>query len=288
MKIQLLALDLDGTLLNSAKVIPPEVVQTIRQARDEHDVRVVLASARPPRAVRAFYEQLELDTPAVYYNGAWVFDPTDQRTLLHSPLPLDILRGIAELARREYPEVLISAELLDRWYTDGVDDGYAVESAKQGRPDVIAPLAEWMTEPMTKLLLLGEPDRLAAVNAAIDREFTHQANKVQTEGFLLQVMHATVSKAQALRTVARQLGITRQHVMAIGDNANDVGMLQWAGLGVAVANAVPHALAAASVVTASNDDGGVGQAIYEHILHPAGGAKRRRPWLRWPRRQRRH
>ena len=83
---------------------------------------------------------------------------------------------------------------------------------------------------------------------------------------LLQITHATVSKAQALRTVAAEMTVQREQVMAIGDNANDVGMLRWAGIGVAMANACPAALAAADFVTDSHDADGAANAIRRIIL----------------------
>jgi hypothetical protein len=89
---------------------------------------------------------------------------------------------------------------------------------------------------------------------------------------LLQVMNITASKVQALRAVASELQVKRQAVMAIGDNANDVGMLQWAGIGVAMGNAAQCAKAAADMVTDHNDAEGVARAIHRVInegFHPA-------------------
>ncbi len=263
--IQLLAIDLDGTLLNSAKQITAETADTLRRARLA-GVRVILASARPPRSTRAFYEQLDLDTPVINYNGALVQDPMENRVLLHRPIPFQTARSIVDLARGMYPEVLVSAEILDRWYTDRVDDRYLTESAKQAGPDVMAPIETWLHEPLTKLLLLGAPERLTAIALAVRQRYPHDVTMVQTEDFLLQIMHATVSKAQALRVVAASLAIHREHVMAIGDNANDVGMLQWAALGVAVANAALPAIAVADVVTDHHDADGVAKIVRKVIL----------------------
>jgi hydroxymethylpyrimidine pyrophosphatase-like HAD family hydrolase len=164
--------------------------------------------------------------------------------------------------------VLISGEVLDRWYTDHSDPDYVTETSRLFRPDVVAPLHDWLVQPITKLLFLGPAERLAEVAEAIHRAHPHQVGVVQTEETILQVMHATVSKAQALRVVAAEVGAHREQVMAIGDNANDVGMLRWAGLGVAVANAVPKAAAAADAITARHDDEGVAKAVQKYILTP--------------------
>ena len=92
MKIELLAIDLDGTLLNSAKRISGPTAMALRRAADERGVRVVLASARPPRSVMPFHLELNLDTPMINYNGALVYDPSDQRVVMHRPLPLRTVR----------------------------------------------------------------------------------------------------------------------------------------------------------------------------------------------------
>ena len=275
MKIHLVAVDLDGTLLNSAKVVTEETAAILRDARVTHGLRVVLASARPPRSTLPFYRQLDLDTPMISYNGALVYDPSSQSVLLHRPLPLDVARAVVASARRHDAGVLVSAEILDRWFTDRVDESYQTETARLHEPDVVGPLDSWLDRPVTKLLLLGEPLGLKKIVAAFRNEFTHQIAMVQTEPFLLQIMHATVSKEQALRVVAAEMGLDRREVMAIGDNANDVGMLKWAGVGVAMSNAAPDALCAADYVAQHNDADGAAKAIHEIIVKGLKVAKKR-------------
>ncbi len=275
MKIHLVAIDLDGTLLNSAKQVTGATAAILRDARKTHGLRVVLASARPPRSALPFYRQLDLDTPMINYNGALVYDPPSQSVLLHRPLPLEVARALVSSARRQEPAVLVSAEILDRWFTDRVDESYQTETARLHAPDVVAPLDSWLDRPVTKLLLLGDPRGLKKIVAAFHKEFTHQISMVQTEPFLLQIMHATVSKEQALRVVAAELGLDRREVMAIGDNANDVGMLKWAGIGVAMSNSAPEALRAADYVADHHDADGAAKAIHEIIVKGLKVAKKR-------------
>jgi len=266
MKIHLVAIDLDGTLLNSAKEITDISAAILRAAREEAGVHVVLASARPPRSVLPFYRLLGLNSPMINYNGALVYDPAGQRVIMHKPIPAKIARGVVRLAREVYADVLVSGEVMDRWYTDRFDPTYNTETGRVFPPDVVEPVEAWADQSMTKLLLLGEPPRLAEIAAAIDRDFTHQLALVQTEPYMLQIMHATVSKAHALRVVAAEMNVPRERVMAIGDNANDVGMLQWAGVAVAMANAAPEALAVADYVTDHHDADGAAHAIRRIIL----------------------
>ena len=265
MKIRLLAVDLDGTLLNSAKQITDTTAAILRSARESAGVQVVLATARPPRSVMPFYSLLALKAPMINYNGALVCEPSTGRMLLHRPIEGAIARGIADLARQMHPDVLISAEILDRWYTDRLDPAYQTETGRLYQPDVLAPLEEWLTGAVTKLLILGPPQRLAEVARAIRDRYAGQVQLVQTEDYLLQIMHASVSKVQALQVVASHMGVARHQVMAIGDNANDVGMLRWAQVGVAMANAAPEALNAADYITDHHDADGAAKAI-ERIL----------------------
>lgn len=266
MKIYLLAIDLDGTLLNSDKQISAATLVALDQARVELGVRIVLATARPPRSTLPFHRQLALDTPLINYNGALVYCPASGRILMHRPISLKISRGIIAAARAACPDILVSAEILDRWYTDRVDDAYMTETGKLVKPDVIAPLEQWLTQSVTKLLLLGDPRRLGELARLIAERFTHQVTIVQTDEYLLQIMDATVSKAQGLRVVAAELGVSREQVMAIGDNSNDVGMLQWAGQSVAMSNGTMEAMSAADWITDDNDSDGVANAVRKAIL----------------------
>ncbi|MGA2264949.1 MAG: Cof-type HAD-IIB family hydrolase [Phycisphaerae bacterium] len=265
-KIHMVAIDLDGTLLNSAKQVTVTTAAILRRARQEAGVHVVLASARPPRSVMPFYNLLDLDTPMICYNGALVLDPPSGTVILHLPIAIDIARDIVTLARKEYPQVLVSAEILDRWCTDRLDPAFLTETGKVFNPDVIAPVDDWLTVPVTKLLLLGQPEPLLKVGRAIVQAHPQQVNVMMTEDHLLQICHATVSKAKALRAVAGELGVASHEVMAIGDNDNDVDMLQWAGIAVAMGNATPGVLAVADYVTAHHDADGAANAILRLII----------------------
>lgn len=266
MRIHLVAIDIDGTLLNSAKQVTDTTAAMLQVARQEAGVRIVLATARPPRSVMSIYSQLGLDTPLINYNGALVYEPLAKRVLMHKPIGCKASRQIIDLARSVYPEVVVSAEILDQWYTDRFDPSLVTETGRRFRPNVVAPLDQWLTQAVTKLLLLGEPEKLEKVADVVTAKFRRQVTIVQTEWHLLQITHATVSKAQALRVVAGQVGVTSEQVMAIGDNANDVGMLKWAGIGVAMGNAPPVVRAAADYVTDHHDADGAAKAIHEIII----------------------
>ncbi len=169
------------------------------------------------------------------------------------------------MARRVDPEVLISAEILDRWYTDRVDPTLLTETARYWEPDYMGPVASFLNVPVTKLMLLAPPERLTHVQAAVRRRFRGRVGLLVSDHHLLQVVHNQVDKAAALARVAEQYGIERSQVMAIGDAPNDAGMLLWAGWGVAMQNAWPIAREAADCVVPSNDEDGVAYALEKYV-----------------------
>ncbi|MCE5278923.1 MAG: Cof-type HAD-IIB family hydrolase [Planctomycetaceae bacterium] len=270
MRIHLVALDIDGTLLNSAKQITATTAAIVRMARKQGGVHVVLASGRPPRSLMPIYRHLDLDSPTISYNGALVFDPPSNRILMHRPLALEMCWQVVEAARDEYPQVVISGEILDRWYSEPYDPALAVMAGKTFHPHEIGPVETWLVEPATKLLLLGEPGRLVELQKEIELRHPHQMT-ICTEGPLLQITHATVSKREALKMVAAEMGVMQSQVMAIGDNLNDVGMLEWAGVGVAMGNSPKTVLRVADYITDTHDADGAASAIHDIIL---GGLKK--------------
>jgi hypothetical protein len=267
MGVHLLAIDLDGTLLNSAKQVTEATAAILRAARQQAGVQVVLATARPPRSVMPIYRLLDLDTPMINYNGALVYDPASGRVLMHRPIPLATARLVVSTAREVLPEVIVSGEVLDRWYTDRFEPALAARVAGvAARPHVVAPLEQWLTRPVTKLLLLGAAEAMPAVLDAVRTRLPYEVVTVQTEDFLVQVMHSTVSKAQALRMVAGELGVAQSQVMAIGDNLNDIDMLRWAGVAVAMGNAPAAVRKVADHVTDHHDADGAANAIQSILL----------------------
>ncbi len=259
-RIDLIAIDLDGTLLNDRKQVADETLRSLSCAI-ERGCRVVIASARPPRSVRAIYQTLGLDTWQINYNGALVWDEPTRSVVAHTPLPGELVRSMIDHARMRYPAVLITCEIMDRWHTDREDQTYTTETGRLFPPDVIAPLDEFCNQPITKLMLLGPPEMMTELTADISITFAGQMTIVSTDADLIQITHPDASKAAALATVAGHYGVALEHTMAIGDAANDIGMLKVAGVGIAMDNATPAVKAIADWIAPSNNDHGVCAAL---------------------------
>ncbi len=264
-QIRLLALDLDGTLLNDSKKVSQQTVDGLA-CLAERDMRIVIASARPPRSVRHIYSDLKLDTLQINYNGALIWDEPNSRAVFHRPLPGKLVRAIVEMSRDLFEEVLVSCEVMDRWYTDRVEEKHTTETGRLFRPDVVAPLEDFFQNDTTKLLLAAEPNIIARLEAELLENFGDQVTIVQTDENLLQIMHPNAGKAQALQRVAAHYGVPMNQVMAVGDALNDVGMLQLAGVAVAMDNAHSAVKAVADWIAPSNNDHGVHAALVRYGL----------------------
>lgn len=263
--IEMIAIDLDGTLLNRSKQVSPQTVTGLACARAA-GIKIIIASARPPRSVRHIYKQLELDTLQINYNGALIWDEQKQQGIEHLPLAGDLAMAMVRMARQRFPQTLVTCELLDRWLTDRIDQTYTTETGKLFKPDLIAPLETFLSEPVTKLMLLADPAAILQLEAMLIERFSNQAVILRIDEDLIQIMDKRVSKAAALAKLAKRYGVAATRIMAIGDAPNDVGMLKMAGTAVAMDNAHPLVKQAADWVAPSNDDHGVWAALRHYGL----------------------
>ncbi len=262
--IDLIALDLDGTLLDSNKRISSRTVKALRLL-PKLGVRVVIASARPPRSCKAIYDGLGLDTWQINYNGALIWDPHANRPVKHWPMEGQLVWKMATLARHLVPNVQVAAEVVDRWYTDRHDPYRTTVTGKLFRPDVVAPMESWAKQSTTKLMFLAEPRKVARIREALRERFGNAAKVVHADPDLVQVMSNGAGKDAALRVVCEHHGIDMRRTLAIGDAVNDLDMLKAAGVAVAVANGCDECKTAARWVAPSNDDDGVFEAVCKYV-----------------------
>lgn len=262
---RLVALDLDGTLLRSDRTVSPRTRSALSAARAS-GVDLVLATARSPRGVLPIAEDLALGGLAICANGATVFD-LDARTIVHHrPLPGRTAHRLVRELRAAVPGIVFGWELELRF---GSEPAY--EALRQPtwwpRPEGAFPPCdplEWEA-PMTKLIgRVPNGDLAAAFEVARALVGEEAVATLAGEAFL-ELVAPGVGKEAALAGIAAERGIAADAVVAFGDHLTDVGMLTWAGLGIAVANAHPTALDAADELTGSNDDDGVAIAL-ERLL----------------------
>ena len=263
--IRLVAIDLDGTLLNDSKQVSQQTADALR-CLPGRGVKVVIASARPPRSVRHIYQMLGLDTLTINYNGALIWDEPRKSAIFHRPLPRGVARRIVDEARDLFEDVQVTCEILDRWFTDRFDPTHTTETGRLFKPDVIAPLDTFCGGQITKLMLLGDPSMITRLIADLSLLYADEVTILRTDDDLIQIMDRRISKSVALQIVARHYGVRKREIMAIGDAPNDVGMLQMAAVAVAMDNAHDLVKRVSHWVAPSNNDHGVHAALVRYGL----------------------
>lgn len=268
--IRVLALDLDGTLTNSQKVITPRTRAALDAAMDR-GVTVVLASGRPTVGVRRIAEQLDLPRRGgciLAYNGGTVVDCATWHTLYQKKLPAAVVPELCSFAAAE--DVTILTYDNRGIVTERPQDPWAVQEAEINHIPIrgVADLAVYVNYPVSKMLFTLPPERMDAVEAAAQKRFAGRIDVYRSCAFFLEAVPLGVSKDVGLVGLLGRMGLCRKNLMACGDGMNDLSMLRYAGVGVAMQNADPAVKLGADYVTrADNDHDGVAEAIEKFILN---------------------
>lgn len=253
---RLFAVDLDGTLLRTDGTVSGRSRRALAQASDA-GVIVLLATARPPRDVLPFLDVLDLLGPAVCISGALVYDFARDETLRHAPLATEIATRVVEQGREAMPGIVFAAEVEWRYF---YEPDY---TASHTRPDdaTCADAESWVNRPVTKLLARHPETGSEEIAAVLEGVVGEEASVEHLDEYFSAVVARDATKPAAVSFVCERAGIVSGEVVAFGDMPIDLPMFKWAGTSVAVANAVPEVLRAATIVTASNDEDGVALAV---------------------------
>ncbi len=269
MPIRLIAIDLDGTLLNEHHTLNPATVETIKEAKKQ-GITVVLCSGRPLTGLQTFLHELGLTEPgdyAISYNGGMVQHADTGEALVQHGLTYHDFRRLFNLA----DDLGVHVQALDRnhLYTPNADiSRYTVrESFLVNMPLFYRQATDFAPDSeFVKVMMIDEPDLLEQAKANIPADVRDDYYIVNSEPFFLEFMNKHVSKGNAVTALAEHLGYSMAEVMAIGDQANDLPMLKVAGTGVAMGNATAEVKAVADVETATNIEDGVAKAIAKYAL----------------------
>ncbi|MFC3770111.1 Cof-type HAD-IIB family hydrolase [Paenibacillus sp. GCM10012303] len=269
--IQAIVLDLDGTLLDSSKSISPRNYRAVKQCF-EAGIHIIVATARPPRVAKHFIKDLPFAEYLVFYNGALVTNESKQ-VQRHICIPTEISQQIIKLIELSEPHSTIYYEVNDSWYTcTPIPDS---ESAKfdarsgESRPEVVDSNFICSLSP-TKILVVG----YSSWNE-LARQFGNQVNVIATdEGVLVQIMHKSASKEDAVQWVLNEIGMSPDHVMVFGDDFNDLGLFHKCGFPIAMGNGITELKNCAKYVTESNDNDGVAAALEKFVLNQVNNEER--------------
>ncbi|MGZ8801425.1 MAG: HAD family hydrolase [Mycobacterium sp.] len=261
----LIATDVDGTLLDDDENISPRTRAAVRAVVDG-GAQFVLATGRPPRWVRPIVDQLGFAPMAVCANGAVVYDPSTDRIVSARELSVDVLGELAEIATRVIPGAGLAVERVGRSAHDAATPQFVsspgYEHAWLNPDNTEVSIEDLLSAPAVKLLIRKAGARSADMAAELARHIGLEGDiTYSTNNGLVEIMPLGVSKATGVEELARPQGIAAAEVVTFGDMPNDVPMLSWAGLGVAMGNAHPDAVAAADEVTTTNVKDGVARVL---------------------------
>jgi Cof subfamily protein (haloacid dehalogenase superfamily) len=212
------------------------------------------------RSVRPYLEQAGLDDPVVCYQGAVVADPVTGRFLRHEPISLELAREA--IAALEAEDFHVNCYVDDELYVARITREAERYASFQNLPlHPVGDLLQWLSEPPTKLVTIDEPDVLDSLEARMKTRFDGRLYISKSLPYFLEFASPAVTKASGLAFLADRLGFTAEETVAFGDGENDVELLQWAGYGVAVANAHDRVLAVADWVCPAAAEEGVAQVV---------------------------
>lgn len=258
---ELIALDLDFTLLNDAHAISERNLAAVRACRDM-GVKVVITSGRMFRCTTAYLHAIGLDTPIIAYNGAMIKNERNGEMILHEHLDLPTAREIVDFCARE--ELNLNYYLDDNLYIAQTNPWAELYAGRTGAPlNPVGDLHTLTDRAPTKVLIVAAPKRIAALYAEMAPVYAGRAYVTISNIEYLEFMPRGVDKGTALAALAKHYGIAREKVIAFGDANNDTPMIAWAGLGVAMANAGAEAKAAADRIAPAYDDDGVAAVLEE-------------------------
>lgn len=258
-----IACDLDRTLIPADAIMRPRTLEAIAAAR-ARGIHVLIVTGRMFRSARPYALGAGIDDPLVCYQGAVVGDPVSGAFLRHEPMPMAEALEVIETVERLGLTMLCYVD--DRLYVareTPESDRYA--GFQHLEVNVVGDLAAWLPEPPTKLVTVADPLLLDDLKPGFAEQFGSRLFISKSLPHFLEFAGPGVTKAAGLSFVAERLGFTREQTVGCGDGENDIELVEWAGFGVAVANAHEAVLERADYVAPSVDEEGVAQLI-EAIL----------------------
>ena len=260
MKYQVLVLDLDGTLTNSKKEISAPTKQALLEIQ-EAGKTVVLASGRPINGVAPLAKELKMDCFGGYmlsFNGARITKCSTGEIIYNRTLSPEIIKPVYDYVKT-FPGLDIIS-YTDTQILSGIKPNKYVEIESRINSMEVVPVEDFpavLNFPVNKLLITGEPEILETLIAPLQKQYHGLLNIYRSEPFFLEIMPRNIDKAQSLQKLLNSIGLTADAMICCGDGYNDLSMIEYAGLGVAMENAQPIIKESADFITRSNDEHGI-------------------------------
>jgi Cof subfamily protein (haloacid dehalogenase superfamily) len=272
MDIRLLVVDIDGTIAGRSNDVNDRVLDALRQVQAQ-GIPVALATGRMYRSALRFHQRVQSKLPLIAYQGAWIQDPATDHQHHHRPMSPQHAAELLDYFEQPdlAPEISIHLYLDDQLYVKALHDDTNDYSQRSGVEAIaVTELRDLLDRAPTKLLAMSQNTDLIATTLA-DLKTRYQPDQLYlttSVATFLEAAHPSVNKGAAVKYLAESvLGLQASQVMAIGDNCNDIEMLEYVGLGVAMGKDAPSALLAVADWIAPNVDGdGVAVAIEKFLL----------------------
>lgn len=265
MTVKLIAIDMDGTLLDSKKQLPQENIRALKEAT-EAGIKVVICTGRPLVGVKPFFEQLDVspDDYVIVNNGCCTHKRQDWELVDDFHLTPEELTYLYRL-QEDIPGVQLTAFDTDHYYVVA-QEPLPIISWDAGlvfTEPVCVSLEELLSKDVTyfEAMIVGEAADLDPFQETYEAVLSERFSTVRSQHYIFETMPKGATKATALAKLAEKLGYSPEEVMALGDANNDLEMLSYAGYSVAMGNSPDHVKALAKYVTGTNDEAGVAQAI---------------------------
>jgi Cof subfamily protein (haloacid dehalogenase superfamily) len=264
--IKLVALDIDGTLLNS-KLELSERTERVLKAAIAEGVQVVLATGKTRNAGVKLTETLGLNAPGIYMQGVLIYD-TDGKIMYQQALDPAIARQVITFAEDRGFQIIAysGTRILVRKNTPEMND--AIVKYHEPAPETVGALQNVLDSlPINKLMAVGDPRGITALRWHLGTQLGGSCRLMQAGlSNMLEILPPGASKGAALKVLLKSLQIPGENAMAMGDAENDIETLKNVGLGVAVGNADPRLKEVAKFVVGTNDEDGVAEAIERFVL----------------------
>ena len=260
MDYQMLVLDLDGTLTNSRKELTEPTKQALIEIQEEGK-KVVLASGRPINGIVPLAEKLNLSKYGGYmlsFNGARITQCSTGEIIYNRTLPADVIAPIYEITST-YPGLDILTYDGNQILSGIASNEYTEKESFINKMEIVQvpDFVSRLTFPVNKLLIAGEPSILEELMPHLQQKFHKLLNIYRSEPFFLEIMPQNIDKAYSLQKLLNSIGLTADSMICCGDGFNDISMIEYAGLGVAMENAQPIVKETADFITKSNDEDGI-------------------------------
>lgn len=268
MKIKMLALDMDDTLLKKDLSISLRNKEVLRKA-EEQGVIIVLATGRADYGVKRYIDELKMNERegyAICFNGASIIRTDTKEEVFGHRLPAALSRKVCKIVENlEMPLQYYRGDTIfvskDNLYTD--KDCFLSGMKKEVVPDFMNSLQD----EVIKLIIPGEPKRIQQVFEVLQNQFGEEANILTSKPYFLEVLPKKADKKTALEYLSEVLSIHQESIMAVGDAMNDMGMVEYAGVGVAMKNAEKKLQEMANIISRfSHEEDGIADIVERYIL----------------------